>query len=399
MLIIWVWHALEQPFLRPEELIPAQESKIKDMDKPHIKNYISEARSLGIPNEQIIKTLTDAGWQAHEVLEVILEHVPQAAAESQADSIISVRGISKTYSNKFKALDNVNLQVKAGRVTALLGPNGAGKTTLVRILTTLQPPDAGGSAIVAGHDIVEDAQVLRSVIGLAGQYAAVDETLTGRENLEMVGRLYHMSKRDARARAEELLKKFELEDAAGRQAKTYSGGMRRRLDLAASLVIRPKILFLDEPTTGLDPSGRFTLWQIIRDLVTDGTTVLLTTQYLEEADQLAEKIFVIDHGHIIAEGTPDELKSQVGGDVLEIHMLNHGDASGAASVIQHFGGEAPHVDSSSGVVTMPISGGASVLVDVVRELDSAKLKIADIILRRPSLDDVFMKLTGHETEK
>ncbi len=365
------------------------------MDKHPVANYIADARKFGVSSDRIIKALTDAGWQTHQILEIILEHLPAAqAVEVSADNVISVRGITKAY-GKLKALDNISLSVRQGSVTALLGPNGAGKTTLVRILATLQTADSG-TALVAGLDVVKDAQALRSVIGLAGQYAAVDETLTGRENLEMVGRLYHLSKKDAKARSSELLQQFELEEAADRPAKNYSGGMRKRLDLAASLIIRPKILFLDEPTTGLDPPGRFTLWQVIRNLVENGTTVLLTTQYMEEADQLAHYIFVIDHGHIIAGGIADELKRQVGGDVLELHLANREDADKAAAVVRQFGTETPHADSTTGVVTLPTTGGASILVDVVRQLDSAGLKLADIILRRPSLDDVFMKLTGHE---
>ena len=289
------------------------------------------------------------------------------------------------------------MTVKRGSVTALLGPNGAGKTTLIRALTTLLRPTSGVITI-AGFNTVGDAQKLRSIIGLAGQSVALDEILTGRENLEMVGRLYHLKTRDAQARAAELLKQFELEDAADRTVKTYSGGMRRRLDLAASIIFRPKILFLDEPTTGLDPRSRFMLWHTIRDLVADGTTVMLTTQYMEEADQLAQYIFVIDHGHIIAQGTADELKRQVGGDMIEIHMTNHRDAPRAANAIIQFGSEQPRVNEDSGIITMPVKGGAPVLVDIVRQLDDVSLKLSDIILRRPSLDDVFMKLTGHTAE-
>ncbi len=364
-----------------------------------ITKYVKEARAAGLNNEQIMEELTHAGWKVHEIFEIVMEHaapLAPTAPTTPSDRIISVNNISKDF-GKLKALDNVSLTVKRGKVTALLGPNGAGKTTLVRILTTLQPPTSG-TAKVAGLDIVQNAQELRSVIGLAGQYAAIDEILTGRENLEMVGRLYHLSRAAAKTRAKELLKQFDLEDAADRPAKNYSGGMRRRLDLAASLIIRPKILFLDEPTTGLDPQGRFALWQIIRDLVADGTTVLLTTQYLEEADQLAEDIFVIDHGHIIAQGTPDELKRQIGGEVLELHVVDYHDTERAAQTIEKFGSEKPHFDSTTGIVTMPTSTGASVLIDVVRQLDMASIKLADIILRRPSLDDVFIKLTGHEAK-
>ncbi|MBP9822073.1 MAG: ATP-binding cassette domain-containing protein [Candidatus Pacebacteria bacterium] len=321
---------------------------------------------------------------------------PEASLDS-AENIVTARNLSKTYNKTFRALDNVSFDVKRGSVTAILGPNGAGKTTTVRILTTLLTPESG-SARVAGFDVVRDANKLRSVIGLAGQYAAVDDNLTGRENLEMVGRLYHLSVADSRRRAAELLTQFDLNDAGDRILKTYSGGMRRRLDLAASLVINPKVLFLDEPTTGLDPRGRFALWHVIRELVKDGTTVVLTTQYLEEADQLADKILVIDHGRIIAQGTADELKSQVGGDVVELHVSDREKIQEAVSIISPFGSELAHIKEDSDIITMPVSGGAAVLVDVVRELDAANIKINDIVLRRPSLDDVFMALTGHSAE-
>lgn len=346
-------------------------------------------------NEQIIASLRTAGWQVEEIFDIVMRHV-QAPVVRHAESMISVNNISKIF-DKNKALDNVNLEVKKGTVTALLGPNGAGKTTLVRILTTLLEP-TGGKATVAGFDVVADAQKLRGSIGLTGQYAAVDEILTGRENLVMVGRLYHLSDLEAHRRAQELLKQLELEDAADRPAKTYSGGMRRRLDLAASLIMRPKMLFLDEPTTGLDPRSRFSLWNVIRDLVEQGTTVLLTTQYLEEADQLAHYIFVIDHGRIIAQGTADELKRQTGGDVLELHLTDHNKATEAADLVREFGDGEPHATPSNGTVVMPTDKGASILVDVVRKLDNAGLKLSDVMLRRPSLDDVFMKLTGHGAE-
>ena len=372
------------------------------MAKHPVISYVEQARDRGMTNAQILDALRIAGWHVHDLASVLLDHVemPQAPTpfESEStDNIITVRNVSKMYGKTVKALDNVSLDVKRGSVTALLGPNGAGKTTLVRILTTLLTA-SHGTVRVAGYDVVKDDQALRSVIGLTGQYAAVDEMLTGRENLVLVGRLYHLDQRTAEARAAELLQQFSLEDAADRISKTYSGGMRRRLDLAASLVIRPKILFLDEPTTGLDPRSRFQMWHVIRELVEDGTTVLLTTQYLEEADQLAHKIFVIDHGRIIAQGTADELKNQVGGDVLEIRVAEKDAAAHAAQLIAPYGSEQPAIDADTHTITMPVNEGASVLIDAVREMDAASIKISDIVLRRPSLDDVFMRLTGHSAE-
>ena len=352
-----------------------------------LKQYITDARGGGMTNAQIIEELTKVGWLVHDFADLFIE---RQQTES-TDSIISVRDVSKSY-GAVQALARVSLEVKRGSVTALLGPNGAGKSTLIKILTTLLTPSSG-SATVAGFDTVREPQKLRAVIGLAGQSAAVDEILTGMENLVMVGQLYHLSKHAAQSRALELLKKFNLEEAANRTLKTYSGGMRRRLDLAASIVVKPTVLFLDEPTTGLDPQSRFGMWNVIRDLVADGTTVLLTTQYMEEADQLANHIFVIDHGRIIEQGTPDELKRKVGGDVVEIHMADHRDASRASEAIGIFG--VPHFDAETGIITMPSTTGAAMLVDVVRKLDSERLKILDVILRRPSLDDVFIKLTGH----
>src|SRR4029453_18395642 len=274
---------------------------------------------------------------------------------------------------------------------------GAGKTTIVRILTTLLDPDAG-SARVAGFDVVRDAEALRSVIGLAGQYAAVDENLTGRENLDLVGRLYHLGRSEASRRADEMLERFELTDAANRTVKTYSGGMRRRLDLGASLVGRPQVLFLDEPTTGLDPRSRFSLWDVIRELVSDGTTLLLTTQYLEEADRLADHIAVIDVGRVIAEGTTDELKSRVGGDLLALRIADRARTAEAAGAIGGRGPGAPQVVPEAGEVSLPVAKGASLVAEVVRGLDAAGLEISDLALRRPTLDDVFLALTGHLAE-
>jgi ABC-2 type transport system ATP-binding protein len=268
----------------------------------------------------------------------------------------------------------------------------------VRILTTLLPPDSG-SARVAGFDVVRDAAALRAVIGLAGQFAAVDENLTGRENLELVGRLYHLRGAEARRRADEMLERFELTDAAARTVKTYSGGMRRRLDLGASLIGRPQVLFLDEPTTGLDPRSRYALWDVIRELVNDGTTLLLTTQYLEEADRLADRISVIDLGRVIAEGTSDQLKSRVGGDLLALRVADRAAAGTAAEAIAGLGSGAPQVVSETGEVSLPVAEGASILVEVVRRLDAAGVGISDLALRRPTLDDVFLALTGHAAEQ
>jgi ABC-2 type transport system ATP-binding protein len=308
---------------------------------------------------------------------------------------VLVDGVKKQFGS-VRALDGVSLEVAAGSVLGLLGPNGAGKTTMVRILTTLLRPDEG-RAEVAGFDVVRQTDEIRKLIGLAGQFAAVDENLTGRENVELVGRLYHLPKAEAKRRAAELLERFGLADAADRTVKTYSGGMRRRLDLGASLVGRPSILFLDEPTTGLDPRSRIDLWQVIRELVATGTTVLLTTQYLEEADELANRIIVIDHGRIIAEGTSDELKAKVGGDVIEVVVTDATQVRAAAElVVQAAGGSASEVqiDKVLGKVTVRVNHGSRVLADTVRLLDAAGIGFGDLALRKPTLDDVFLTLTG-----
>jgi ABC-2 type transport system ATP-binding protein len=312
-------------------------------------------------------------------------------------SAITAEGLVKIYKtrkNEVRALDGVDLEVAEGTVLGLLGPNGAGKTTAVRILATLLRPDAG-HATVAGLDVVRDAEKLRHLIGLSGQYAAVDENLTGRENLYLFGRLYQLPAAEARKRADELLEQFDLSDAADRTAKTYSGGMRRRLDLGSALIGRPRLLFLDEPTTGLDPRSRLGMWDVIRGLVREGTTLLLTTQYLEEADELADAIAVVDHGKIIARGTADELKSQVGGERIEVVVHGRDAMLQAIEILARMAGERPIVDEHTRKLTIPAHGGVARLVQVVRDLDEAGIGIDDIGLRRPTLDDVFLSLTGH----
>ena len=313
------------------------------------------------------------------------------------EAIIRADALRKTFGSVL-ALDGLSLEVSRGTVFSLLGPNGAGKTTAIRILTTLLTPD-GGSATVAGFDVVRQADSLRAVIGLAGQYAAVDENLTGLENLEMVGRLYHLDRQEARTRARSVLERLDLADAAHRTAKTYSGGMRRRLDLGASLVGRPEILFLDEPTTGLDPRSRLGLWEIIRELVLDGTTLLLTTQYLDEADALANRIAVIDVGKVIAEGTADELKMRVGGEVLELRVSDRADVARASGAVLALGPGGSQVDNDSGQITIPVgTDGPAILTEAVRRLDAERVALSDVGLRRPTLEDVFLALTGRAAE-
>jgi ABC-2 type transport system ATP-binding protein len=311
-----------------------------------------------------------------------------------SEPAISVTGLVKSFGD-VRALDGVDLQVPPGSVLGLLGPNGAGKTTAVRVLTTLLRPDAG-TVLVTGLDVVRDAVELRSRIGLAGQYAAVDENLTGLENLVMVGRLYGESRGAAKRRGQELLERFDLVDAAKRPAKTYSGGMRRRLDLAAALVARPPVLFLDEPTTGLDPRSRLEVWATIEGLVAEGTTVLLTTQYLDEADRLADLIAVIDRGHVIAEGTPDELKDRVGGERLEVHLADPGAVAAAVRALAPMSDEPPTADDET--VRLTVRQRTGTIVEAVRRLDEVGVGVDDLGLRRPTLDDVFLSLTGHAAE-
>lgn len=309
---------------------------------------------------------------------------------------ITATGLVKRYKD-VTALDGVDLTVPTGSVLGLLGPNGAGKTTIVRILTTLLHPDAG-SATVAGVDVRTHPREVRRRIGLSGQYAAVDEYLTGFENLDMIGRLYHLGAKRSQARARELLAAFRLEDAADRPSKTYSGGMRRRLDLAGALVADPPVIFLDEPTTGLDPRGRADMWEVIQDLVAGGTTLLLTTQYLEEADLLADEIVVIDHGRIIAQGTSDQLKLQVGGERLELTVRDPARLDDARRLLEPLGVGAATLDHGRRSLLMPVEGGPSTLTESLRVLGDAGVALDDVGLRRPTLDDVFLSLTGRTAE-
>ena len=317
-------------------------------------------------------------------------------AESTTDEYaVYVEGLTRSF-GETKALTGLDLVVRPSTVVGLIGPNGAGKTTAVRVLSTLLQPD-GGIARVAGFDVTQDPGAVRERIGLTGQYAAVDEKLTGRENLEMIAQLTGWSRRGAGARADEMLERFELTDAGDRPVGTYSGGMRRRLDLGASLVLSPSILFLDEPTTGLDPRSRGQLWDVIRELVDEGTTLLLTTQYLEEADALAERIVIIDDGHNIAEGTPDELKAQVGGDVIEVVVADPVRTAEAAGLLESFSVGSINTNTETGDVAVPIGDRQHMIAGAVRVLDDAGIRLVDVRRRRPSLDEVFLTLTGHET--
>ncbi len=311
---------------------------------------------------------------------------------------VIAQDLVKTYRNgSVRALDHLSLDVEEGTVLSVLGPNGAGKTTCVRILATLLRPDSG-HAMVGGIDVIKHPEKVREVIGLSGQYAAVDEILTGWDNLVMFGQLYHLGRKQAIARADELLERFSLTESAKRPIKTYSGGMRRRLDLAASLIVKPKVLFLDEPTTGLDPRGRQEMWSVIEELVKGGVTLLLTTQYLEEADQLADEIAVIDHGKVIARGTSDALKKQVGGERLEIVVEAHNIAK-AMEVVTNISGNKATLDEGLRMISAPVSTGATALIETLRSLDSEGIHPLDVGLKRPSLDDVFLSLTGHAAEE
>ena len=311
---------------------------------------------------------------------------------------VTAENLVKTYDKgSVRALDGLSLDVEEGTVLGVLGPNGAGKTTTVRILATLLAPDSG-SATVAGIDVIKYPDKVREVIGLSGQYAAVDETLTGWDNLVMFGQLYHLGRTASVARATELLERFSLTEAARRPIKTYSGGMRRRLDLAASLIVKPKVLFLDEPTTGLDPRGRQDMWGVIEELVKDGVTLLLTTQYLEEADQLADEIAVIDHGRVIARGSSDDLKRQVGGERLEI-VVEQSHISTTARIVEKISGTKVAIDEGLRRISAPVSTGATALIEALRAFDSEGIHPLDIGLKRPSLDDVFLALTGHVAEE
>jgi ABC-2 type transport system ATP-binding protein len=310
---------------------------------------------------------------------------------------IIAEGLVKTYDKgTVRALDNLNLDVEEGTVLGVLGPNGAGKTTTVRILSTLLRPDSG-HATVAGIDVIKNPEKVREVIGLSGQYAAVDEILTGYDNLVMFGELYHLGKKNAIVRANELLERFGLTDAGKRPIKTYSGGMRRRLDLAASLIVKPKVLFLDEPTTGLDPRGRQEMWGVIQELVKGGVTLLLTTQYLEEADQLADEIAVIDTGKVIARGTSDALKKQVGGERLEV-VVESQHVVKTMQIVEAISGVKPALDEGLRQISAPVSTGSRALFEVLKSLDDAGIHALDVGLKRPSLDDVFLSLTGHSAE-
>lgn len=352
---------------------------------PELQDYISRARAWGLANTAITHALKEAGWSENDI---------RAAYETSSEAAIDANNLHKAFGN-VRALSGVTLRVPYGKVFALLGPNGAGKTTLVRILTTLLKAD-WGNVKVAGLQLPRHEKRVRSLIGLAGQDVAIDETLTGRENLRLVGRLHHLSKNIVEGRASELLHDFGLTEAANRPVGTYSGGMRRRLDLAASLINRPQILFLDEPTTGLDPQSRNVLWRVVENLAGAGVTILLTTQYMEEADHLADYIVVIDHGRLIAEGTPRNLKAKFGSSVLEIHLAKDASVDVAVKALQVLGEAKVYQDKELGIITLPVREDFSVLLEAVRILDRENIQLVDVVLRRPTLNDVFLNLTGHE---
>jgi len=314
-----------------------------------------------------------------------------------SDLAVQVEGLRKRYGDK-PALDGFDLDVRAGTVHGLLGPNGAGKTTAVRVLATLLRAD-GGRALVDGYDVARQPAAVRERIGLVGQHPAVDEVLGGRDNLVMFGRLFHLGKREAGRRADHLLERFGLGDAGGKPVKRYSGGMRRRLDLAASLILRPAVLFLDEPTTGLDPRGRNEVWAAVRALVSDGTTVLLTTQYLDEADQLASRITVLDNGRIVAGGTPDELKSRIGGDRIDVIVRTDADLTAAAAVVKEIAAAEPEIDPDGRRISAPVRDRVAALTEAVRTLDARGIAVEDIALRRPTLDEVFLRMTEAADER
>ena len=352
---------------------------------PELENYINQARAGGLANTAITYALKEAGWSESDI---------SSAYEASSQVAIHANNVHKAF-GKVRALSGVALRIPYGKVFALLGPNGAGKTTLVRILATLLKPD-WGEIKVAGLQLPRYEKQVRSLIGLTGQYVAVDEILTGKENLRLVGRLYHLPKTIVEMRANELLHDFGLQEAADRPVKTYSGGMRRRLDLAASLINRPQILFLDEPTNGLDPQSRNVLWRVIENLASEGVTILLTTQYMEEADHLADYIFVIDHGRLIAEGTPRNLKKQFGSSFLEIHLAKGASMNKATEALRQIGELQIQKDEELGVITLPVGENSSLFLEAIRALDKENIPLIDVMLRHPTLNDVFLNLTGHE---